>query len=67
MSKPRPNEDTEMIADYKAANPNHTAEEWIAEALNVNNQHCSDDAIAVSNLLYCALEALKNGTQKAKK
>jgi hypothetical protein len=56
-----------MIADYKAANPNHTAEEWIAEALNVNNQHCSDDAIAVSNLLYCALEALKNGTQKAKK
>ena len=51
MSKLRLNENPELTAEYKAANLNHTAEQWIVEALNVNNQHCNDDAIAVSNLL----------------
>ena len=58
----RPNEDRETMAEYKKACPQHTAEEWIVEALRINNNHCSDDAIGVSNLLYCALE-IRPGTQ----
>ena len=67
MSKLRPNEDPEMIAEYKASKPHHTVEQWITEALNINNQHCSDDALAISNLLYCALDAINSTPKKAKK
>jgi hypothetical protein len=56
-----PNEDPELIEEYKQEHPNHTAEQWIHEAIYVNNGHCSDDAIAVANLLYLALESLKTG------
>jgi hypothetical protein len=55
----RPNEDPETIAEYRQARPQHTAADWILEALDINNEHCSDDAIAISNLLYCALDALR--------
>ena len=53
----RPNEEPETMAEYRAARPQHTAADWIQEALTINNQHCSDDARAISNLLYCALAA----------
>jgi hypothetical protein len=59
----RPNEDRETIAEYKQARPNHTAAEWIEEALKVNNSSCSDDAIGISNLLYIALDSLKGGAR----
>jgi hypothetical protein len=57
--KVRPNEDLETMHDYKRDFPNHTAADWVMEALNVNNQHCSDDAITISCLLYCALDTMK--------
>jgi hypothetical protein len=55
----RPNEDREQIATLKQSYPGYDASKWIVEALNINNQSCSDDAIGISNLLYCALDALK--------
>jgi hypothetical protein len=54
----RPNEEPETIAEYKAARPNHTAKEWIEEALYVSGQHCEDHDLEVSTFLYCALDAL---------
>jgi hypothetical protein len=55
----RTNEDRETIAEYKQTRPQHTAAEWIEEALYIATQHCEDHDIAVSNFLYCALDALK--------
>lgn len=64
----RPNEDPEQIAAWKKTHPSYDTRQWIVEALNINNQSCSDDAIGVSNLLYCALDAIKKTTrQKAHK
>jgi len=53
----RPNEDQEYMASLKREHPGHSQEQWIGEALGVNNFHCSDDAITFSNMLYCALGA----------
>jgi len=59
-SKHRPNEDPKYIQEMLSVRPNRTARQWIEEALAVNNDHCSDDAITVSNMLYLALETLRN-------
>jgi len=55
--KLRPNEDTEHIKELHTANPNHTTQDWINEALALNLQHCGDDDRAISNMLYLALES----------
>jgi hypothetical protein len=63
MSRPttsrNPNEDRELMEEYKKDRPNHTAYEWILEALYINNESCSDNAIAVANFLYLAIENLE--------
>ena len=63
----RPNEDPETIAEYKQERPQHSAADWIKEALYISGQHCEDDDIAVCNFLYCALDALKKNVQTTKK
>ena len=59
-SREKPNEDGELLRQFRTANPKHNAATWIYEALLLNNNHCSDDAVAISNLLYLALESLKD-------
>jgi hypothetical protein len=61
----RPNEDPETIADYKQRRPEHTAADWIKEALYVSGQHCEDHDLEVSTFLYCALDALKDKKRKS--
>jgi len=58
-TKLRPDEDREHMQEMRAARPNHTAKDWIKEALALNTTHCGDDARAVTNMLYLALESLK--------
>jgi hypothetical protein len=57
-TKLRPDEDPEHMQEMRAAFPNHNAKDWIQEALAINKNHCGDDARAVTNILYLALDSL---------
>jgi hypothetical protein len=67
ISRLRPNEIPERIADYKERRPAHTAEDWIKEAIYVSGQHCEDHDLEVSTFLYCALDVIKNSTENPNK
>jgi hypothetical protein len=57
-TKPRLYEDPEHMQEMRADRPNHTARDWIEEALALNTAHCGDDARAITNMLYLALDSL---------
>ena len=59
-TKLRPDEDPEHMQEMRSARPNATAEDWIKEALAINTNHCGDDARAVTNMLYLALDTLSH-------
>lgn len=63
----RPNEIPDRITDYKQRRPQHTAKDWIEEALYASGQHCEDHDLEVSTFLYCALDALRSTTSKSKR
>ena len=60
-TKLRPNEDREYMKEMRSARPSRTSRQWVEAALAVNNDHCSDDAITISNMLYLALDSPKQG------
>jgi len=60
-----PNEDRELMEMLKSEHPNHTAKEWVEEALHCLAYSCSDVVIRASNMLGLAWEAMERSSSRS--
>jgi len=61
-----PNEDRELMEMLKSEHPNHTAKDWVEEALHYLGYSCSDVVIRASNMLGLAWEEMERVSSTSK-